>query len=282
MQGTLDGAPDAVRSDARFGYARMPDGTRIRYFRQGPPDAPALLLLHGLSDSSFSFSRILPFVPVQFQAIALDQRGHGESDRPAGGYDLVSLADDAIHVLDAARIDQALVVGHSMGTYVARVMAARAPERVTSLVLLDPGPSGTSAVMHELWQVVAGLTDPVDPVFVREFQESCVNRPVPAEFMDLVVQESLKLPAAVWRAALSALMAYEPVESRITCPALVLGGTHDSVFSVAEMRTVAERIPGGRLRILDGIGHTPQWEDPRTTIGILLEELTAGRVTPSA
>jgi non-heme chloroperoxidase len=270
----VNSAPAAVRSDARFSIAQVPDGTRLRYFRQGPPDAPAVLMLHGLSDSSFSYSRILPLIPPQFQALALDARGHGESGRPETGYDLTNLARDAVAVLDAAHIRSAFVVGHSMGTFIARGMAAIAPDRVSGLMLIDPGPSGTNAVLTGLWDVVARLTDPVDPLFVREFQESCIERPVPPEFLDLVVQESLKLPAAVWRAALAGMMGYEPCEERITCPALVLGGEKDTVFSVDEMKTVADRIPGGRVRILEGIGHTPQWEDPRTTVGILLDELS--------
>ena len=277
MKSTIDSTQTAVRSDARFSFARMPDGTRLRYFRQGPPDAPAVVLLHGLSDSSFSFSRILPLVPPQVQAIALDQRGHGESDRPATGYELSGLASDALNVLDAAHVSRAVIVGHSMGTYVARVMAALAPHRVASLVLIDPGP-GTNAVLQELSDAVAQLNDPVDPAFVREFQESCIRRPVPPEFMDLVVQESLKVPAAAWRAALAGMMAYEPVENRITCPTLVLGGDHDAVFSVDEMSAVARGIKDGRVRMLEGIGHTPHWEDPRTTIGILLEELAAAQI----
>lgn len=279
MNITGNSATAAVRSDARFSIATMPDGVRLRYFRQGAVDGRAILMLHGLSDSSFSYSRILPLIPPQYHALALDIRGHGESDRPAAGYDLTNLAWDAVHVLDAAHVSQALVVGHSMGTFIARTMAALAPERVSGLVLIDPGPSGTSAIMHELGAVVTAMTDPVDPLFVRGFQESCIARPVPPEFMDLVVQESLKLPAAVWRAALASLMAYEPCEEQISCPALVLGGDKDAVFSVEEMTTVADRIPGGRVRILEGVGHTPQWEDPRTTVGVLLDELSRSRPT---
>ena len=279
MNVTGEGAAATVASDARFSVARMPDGTRLRYFQQGPPDAPAILMLHGLSDSSFSFSRILPLIPRQYQAIALDARGHGESERPDTGCQLTELASDALHVLEAARVSKAFVVGHSMGTFVARTMAAMAPDRVAGLILLDPGPTGGNAVLQQLWDVVARLTDPVDPVFVREFQVSCIERPVPPDFLDLVVQESLKLPAATWRAALAGMMAYEPCEDRITCPALVLGGDRDTVFSVSEMQAVASGIPGGRLRILEGIGHTPQWEDPRTTVDILLEELSQSRPT---
>lgn len=272
MDRTLD-ATTAVRSDASFEFAWTPDGTRLRYFRQGPPDAPAVLMLHGLSDSSFSFSRILPLMPPQLQALAPDARGHGESDRPAGGYELEGLARDAAAILDAAHIDRAFVVGHSMGSFIARVLAADAPDRVTGLLLLDPPPSGDGRVLHELRTYAATMTDPIDPVFVREFQESCVKRPVPPEFMDLVVQESLKVPAAVWRAAIAAMTAYDPVEHRITCPTLVLGGEEDAVFSVAEMMVVADRIRGARVRMLPGIGHTPHWEDPETTVSILLEEL---------
>lgn len=253
---------------------RLQDGTTLRYYRQGVTGRLPILMLHGYTDSSFSFSRVLPLLPPEQLVIVPDQRGHGDSDKPEDGYSMEVMARDALHLLEALQVERAMVVGHSMGTFVARQMAAVAPQRVARLMLVDPGPA-TNTVLRELSDAVLQLSDPVDPAFAREFQYSTIQRPVPDEFMELVVRESLKLPARVWRAALAAQMSYEPVEELIACPTLVIGGAQDGVFSAPEQRAIAAAIPGARLTILEGIGHTPHWEDPGGFVATLLDELAS-------
>jgi pimeloyl-ACP methyl ester carboxylesterase len=71
--------------------------------------------------------------------LLLDQRGFGDSDRPQGGYEIRDLAADVVAFLDAASIDRATIVGHSMGSFVARCVAITFPERVDRLVLIGSG-----------------------------------------------------------------------------------------------------------------------------------------------
>jgi pimeloyl-ACP methyl ester carboxylesterase len=164
--------------------------------------------------------------------------------------------------MDALKIERATVVGHSMGSFVARRVAAQAPARVSRLILVGAGVRSGNEEVQGMRPVVDKLTDPVDPVFVREFQLSTVARPVPPEFIDRAVSESLKLPAAVWKQVLTGLLAYPSSEASIRCPTLVIGGDKDAVFSVAQQEALAKAVDGATLTIVPGVGHALHWEDP--------------------
>ena len=130
-------------------------------------------------------------------------------------------------------------------------------------------------VVQEVQGAVRALRDPVDRRFVREFQYSTVNKPVPAEFMERVIAESLKLDAATWKAVIAGLVDYTPAESEIAVPVLVLAGDQDAVFPLAEQRALGEKIDGAHVKVLEGIGHTPQWEDPHRFAAELLAFVSA-------
>jgi non-heme chloroperoxidase len=259
-----------THSSVRHQDVRLPNGVRLHYAEQGPTAGPAVLLLHGYTDSSFSFSRVMPLMPPTMRVIAPDQRGHGKSDRPEQGYSMDDFATDALQLMDALQVPSATVVGHSMSSFVARRMAEKVPERVTRLVLMGSAAKAGNAGMHELMTAVHGLSDPVDAHFARGFQESTVLRPVPADFMNQAIQGSRAVPARVWKDALSGLIAYAPVAAP-TCPTLVLGGDGDSVFSKKEQEELAASIPGAKLEIVEGIGHALHWEDPERFVALLVK-----------
>jgi pimeloyl-ACP methyl ester carboxylesterase len=247
----------------------LKSGVRLRYLEQGPAEGPAVIMLHGYSDSSFSFSRVLPLLPASLRVIVPDQRGHGGSDR-AGDYSMDAMARDVIELMDALNVPSATIVGHSMGSFVARRAAVLAPARVSRLVLTGAGPSSRNAALLEVQRGANALQDPVDETFVRDFQYGSINRPVPAPFMEQAIAESLKLDAATWKAVAAGLVAYTPAEPGIRVPTLVVGGDKDGVFAAEEQRTLAGRIAGARITIVDGIGHTLHWEEPQRFVTELL------------
>ena len=180
----------------------LPSRVRLPYVEQGDPAGVPLLLLHGVTDSWRSFEPVLPHLPASIHAFALTQRGHGDADRPAKGYRTRDFAADVAGFADAVHLGPAVVVGHSMGSTNALAFAIEYPERTLGLVLAASFATyqGNPTVV-EFWKsAVSELTDPIDPGFVREFQESTLAQPVPQAFLDTVVQESLKVPARVWRA----------------------------------------------------------------------------------
>jgi len=252
----------------RYTDARLGDALRLRYLEQGPSEGDAVLMLHGLSDSSFSFSGVLPLLPHTLRVIVPDQRGHGDSDRPAR-YSIDEFALDAVELLDGLQVPRVTLVGHSMGSFIARRIAAFAPGRIERLVLIGTGPSGDNAVTREVAADIHKLSDPVDPEFVRRFQIASSSDQLPREFLERIISESLKLPARVWRASIDAILSYTPVDDQIDCDTLVLGGERDPVFSAAEHRELADRIPNARLRLFDNIGHALHWEDPQALARVI-------------
>jgi non-heme chloroperoxidase len=253
-----------------FSDVHLANGIRLHYAHQGPRFGPAIVLLHGYSDSSFSFSRVMPLLPSELRVVALDLRGHGHSDRPASGYRVREMADDVIQAMDALRIPTAVIVGHSMGSFIAQAIVDRAPDRVTSVVLLGSAPSCDNAVVEGLRETVESLTDPVDEQFVREFQYSTISLPVPAEFMDAAIANSRRMPARVWKQVLRGLLAFRPRMQRSRGRTLVLGGRKDAVFSALEQITLARQFPDGRLQLVEHVGHALHWEQPHTFVDALL------------
>jgi pimeloyl-ACP methyl ester carboxylesterase len=186
----------------------LPNRVTLPYVEQGDPSGVPVLLLHGVTDSWHSFERVLPDLPQTIHAFALTQRGHGDADRPATGYRARDFAADVAAFTNAVGLGPALVVGHSMGSTNAQRFAIDYPERTLGLVLAGAFATyqGNPAVV-EFWQsAVSQLTDPIDPGFVRDFQENTLAQPVPQAFLDTIVQESLKVPARVWRAAFQGLL----------------------------------------------------------------------------
>ena len=250
--------------EPRFADISLSTGVRLRYAAQGDAGGRPVILLHGLSDSWFSYSRVLPEMSGRYRLYALDLRGHGDSDRPAGGYTPRELAADVIAFMDAMGIERAALVGHSMGSFVAQRAAMAAPERVAGLVLIGSAGDARNEVMLELEGAMAALPDSVPTDFATEFQAGTMHLPVPEEFMQRVVSESAKAPARVWRAALAGLLENGRFgglpDSRV--PALVIWGDRDAIFPRAEQERLSVALPVASLRVYPETGHAPHWERP--------------------
>lgn len=245
----------------------LANGLRLPCVDQGDPGGVPVLLLHGVTDSWRSFTPLLPLLPPSIRAIAVTQRGHRDADQPPDGYGLGALAADALGVLDALGLESAVLAGHSMGAAVAQRVAAAHPDRVRGLLLMGGFHSmAHNAAVHELWEVVARLEDPVDPAFVREFQRSTVASPLAPAFLDMVVGESLALPARVWRALFGGFLADDQVDSlaRITAPTVVMWGDRDTICPRADQDVLVRAIPGARLAVVPDVGHALHWENPQT------------------
>lgn len=249
----------------RFGEVALSTGIRMHYAEQGEPRGEPVILLHGYSDSWFSFSRVLSPLSREAHVYALDMRGHGRSDKPDTGYGMSDLAADVIAFMDAKGIVRATVIGHSMGGLVAQQVALAAPKRVARLVLVGTAKSVNSFTgVAELQQAVASLGDPVPEAFVREFQVSTVHGNVPAAFIDRAVSESLLLPARVWHALMTGMLATEPALAlgRSGIPVLVLRGGADAYVSGEATNALVSMVGARRQKTYANTGHAPHWEQP--------------------
>lgn len=116
---------------------------------------PAILLLHGTSANHAVWEPVAEQLTDRATVIAVDQRGHGRSDKPDSGYDGGAFADDVLTVLDALDVPQAIVCGHSLGARNAWVAAARHPERISGVIAVDYTPYVGTPVLDQLATRVA-------------------------------------------------------------------------------------------------------------------------------
>ncbi len=262
---TVEPTAPAVSLDV----VRLSNGVTLHYASRGPRTGPAVIMIHGFSDSWFSFSRILPLLPPELRAIAPDMRGHGDSERPPAGYRIADMADDVVRLMDALNVPKAVLIGHSMGSFVVRKAFELAPERVSRLVLIGGALKANNDGILELQRMINGLTDPVDETFVREFQMSTIAAPVPEPFLEAVIANSRRMPARIWKAVIQGLIEFEPAAIPPPVRTLVLGGREDAVFSATEQMVLARQLPRGELHLVDGIGHTLHWEQPAMFVSAL-------------
>lgn len=257
----------------RFNNINLKTGVRLHYATQGKPSGHPIIMLHGYTDSWYSYSRVLPLLSTEYRIYVLDQRGHGNSTRPAKGYEIPSLARDVLAFMDAKQIKEATIVGHSMGSFVAQHVAATAPHRITRLVLVGSGATLDNDAVSEFHKAVSGLRDPVPVKFVRDFQESSVFAPVPRQFMDRVIAESLKLPARVWQELINGFLRSDVNAelNKITAPVLVIWGEKDSFFPRSTQDVLVSALSQAVFRPYAETGHSPHWERPEQFVKDLEE-----------
>jgi esterase len=254
-------------------HAVIRDGTELVYWTW-PGAGPPTLLLHGIGNYGRYWDLFAHAVGDRLALAAPDARGHGESGRPAGGYAPADFTADALAVLDAAGIERAVVVGHSMGGLHSISLAARHPERVRALVIVDASPEPLAAGAERANRLLFGR-----PARFRDHVEAraYLERTSPG-YPAAVYENRLAFAfreadgALVWRsdpAALDRIMRVRvPAEDRwdalaaIACPTLVVRGTRSNVLSEEVAHQMVQTLADGRLMELDA-GHNVPLDRPR-------------------
>ena len=267
MSASNDSAANtAAASDVQFSSVLLKTGVRLRYAYKGDPSGTPVIMLHGYTDSWFSFSSVLPLLDKKYRIYILDQRGHGDSDRPVGGYAMQQFAGDVLAFMDAMNLKQATIVGHSMGSFVAQHVASEAPERVNKLVLVASATSVRNNTVRELQREIDALNDtaPVPETFARDFQVSTVFQPLAPEFLQGVVKESVKLPVRVWREVMAEMLAPEADVQlkKIKTPTLILWGDKETIFPRSEQDLLISELRNAVLKVYPETGHALHWERP--------------------
>jgi esterase len=143
----------------RTGRARSGD-VQIHFRRLGKPGQAPVLIVHGLSYFSWDWLEVAQALGAEREVIAMDMRGFGDSDwSPAKDYSVPAMAQDIVAVLDHAGWKRALLVGHSMGGRSTTYVAAKHPERVAGLVLVDYTPENAPAGTQRTTEIVGNTPD---------------------------------------------------------------------------------------------------------------------------
>jgi non-heme chloroperoxidase len=251
----------------QFATTHLSTGLQMHYAEQGDREGEAIVFLHAYVDSWFSYSRVLPLLSPSYHAFAPDQRGHGNSDKPQCCYTADDYAADVDAFMDAVGIEKASLVGDSSGGLIAQRVALDFPHRVSRLVLIGSPTTLVSneAVMKAGEEMLAALEDPVSPEFVREFVLGTIHDPVPEEYLERAVSQSLKVPTRVWRDYYEGVVLTVDDTARlheIDVPTLILWGEQDSLLPREEQERRAAAIPNATLRVYPETGHLAHWVRP--------------------
>ena len=243
----------------------------LQYAERGDRAGEAILFLHAYVDSWYSYSRVLPLLSSSYHAFALDQRGHGDSDKPQCCYTVDDFTADVHAFMDAVGIEEATIVGDSSGGMIAQRMALDYPQRVSRLVLIGSPTTlvNNEAIMEAGEQMLAALEAPISPEFVRQFQESWIYHPVPQEFLQEVLSQTLKVPARVWRDYWEGVLLTVDDRTRlgeIAAPTLILWGERDAALPREEQERRAAAIPDAMLKVYPDTGHAVAWERPEWVV----------------
>jgi pimeloyl-ACP methyl ester carboxylesterase len=243
--------------------AELSNGVRLPYAERGDRNGVPVVLLHGLSDSCRAFEPVLPHLPRSVHAYAVTQRGQGDASRP-GSYRLDDLVDDLARFMDAVGLSSAVVGGHSMGSIVATRFAILHPDRTAGLVVMGGATSFTRVGLEEMKAELAVLAADEYVDYLRGFQESTLARPIPADFLEMVVSESAKVAIPTLRALLddTCLVDFSSELGTITAPTLLVWGERDAFCSRHEQDGLLAAIAQARLSVYEGAGHAMHWEEP--------------------
>jgi pimeloyl-ACP methyl ester carboxylesterase len=245
-------------------FIHLKTGIKLEYVEQGNANGVPIIFLHGLSDSWHSFESVLPNLPSSIHAFAISQRGHGDSERPADGYSTHDFASDIASFIKQKNLGPVIIAGHSMGGANAQQFALNYPHLTRALVIIDSDCSFTdNPGMPEFYQQSMQLQS-IDKTFMDEFQKSTLANPIDAAYYDLLVIEGLKVPASVFKAALTAMMTVDFTNElkNITAPVLIFWGDKDSFCQRKDQDQLMKSIPHAKFMEYKNTGHALHWEDP--------------------
>ncbi|HEX9704128.1 MAG TPA: alpha/beta fold hydrolase [Gemmatimonadales bacterium] len=279
--------PASARYPAGTPYAAreiVVDGTRLRYIATGR--GPAVVLLHGLGASMYSWRHTIPPLAVAgFRVIAVDLKGFGFSDRPARGYANADYVRLTLALLDSLGIHDAVLVGNSMGGQIAIEVALARPERVRGLVLLASAGFGVRyplLLRAARWPLVGPVATGLrNRSFTAAILRSLYADPTRVTEADVDQYFAPVAEPDYGRALRGVLREYrfDALEDRVVAvhaPTLVLWGDRDLVISPAVGRALAARFERVAFFMIAGAGHMPQEEAPDSTNPLLMAFLAEG------
>jgi pimeloyl-ACP methyl ester carboxylesterase len=260
----------------------MTNGTTVAFTDTGAPagrpDAPTIVFGHGLLFSGWMFTDQITALSDTYRCVAIDWRGQGATPPAASGYAMDDLALDAAAVIESLGAGRVHYVGLSMGGFVGLRIAARRPELLRSLILLDtsadpedPAAARQDRLLARIYKRF-GLGPVRRPVLKLMFGPSFLadrrSKAVIAEWMSQVARSDR---AGMYGAVLAVADRDGVADElgKIVAPTLVVVGEHDQPTPPERARRIAAGIAGSRLEIVANCGHSSTIEQPKVLTGLI-------------
>jgi pimeloyl-ACP methyl ester carboxylesterase len=251
---------------------------------------PAIVFSHGLLWSTRMWRFQVGALRDRFRCIAYDHRGQGRSEVTPKGYDMDTLAQDAAALIEKVGAAPAHFVGLSMGGFVGMRLAARRPELVRSLALIETAADVEPLRNVPKYKVLALLSrvlgiGPFAPIVMKiMFAPPFLNDPKRAELRQSMLKELLGVDLVGMRRALDGVLFRAAVRDeelgKIRAPTVVISGELDSAVVPARSRQLCDAIPGARFVAIPFAGHTSSIEEPEAITAALLQHFAAGVAAP--
>ena len=261
-------------------------GVRTYVVERG--EGPAVLLLHGLGASSYSWRHLIPELSKKNRVFAVDIPGFGRSDKPADfDYSFAGFVNWVIAFMDHFKIPRASLVGNSMGGVISLRTVLEFPDRVEKIGLLGAPmyPHNRPALLWPLrWPLVGKLLElSMGPWCVKLVaptafhDQSCVTPELLAEYgLSLGTREGCRAVASFMRNIIPAdAPEWIALYPKMKHPALVVHGEFDCIVDRPSVDRFLKTVPNGKLLSIPGCGHAAQEERPDVVVPALLEFLHA-------
>lgn len=245
---------------------------RLNAQTAGDPAAPALVLLHGLFGRSRNLGLLARHFATRCHVLSLDLRNHGDSPH-APGMDYPTLASDVLETLDAHGVNQATLIGHSMGGKTAMMAALMAPPRVSQLVVIDIAPRSYD---HHNAAVAAALQAiPLHAPLSRAAAETMLEAAVPlAATRQFLVQNLRPGAEPAWQIGLDHIAAsmrdiesWPPIAAPpYAGPALFLAGANSDYITTDDRGTITALFPASQIEYIAAAGHWVHADQPTSLI----------------
>lgn len=262
------------------------DGIRLHVTEAGR--GPALLLLHGLSATHFNWEHTMAAFADRFRVIAPDLPGHGRSDKPDAPYTIDFFAGMMRSLGRELGLDEAVVIGNSLGGQIAIQMALDYPTFTRALVLAAPAGGFGQTINALSWSIRATAGPRMLSVALPYALERCVYDPTRAEHIErrrilaerIAHEDYPSFARAVLRALLGAIAAGRQPLHLITQPTLLVWGRNDRLVALSGSRRVTQAVPHARLAVLERCGHIPMLEQPEQFNRLVADFLCRAEAAP--
>jgi pimeloyl-ACP methyl ester carboxylesterase len=260
--------------DASKKLMALPNGESLAFIDTGSPSGSTMVLIHGYTDNARDWVPLLPYLSKSHRLILVDIRGHGQSSKPECYYTRLDFAYDIKLLLDKLGVAKADVVGHSLGSIIAQTFAEYWPERTRRVVLISstggwPPDRPKKPAQFDFAAEIRKLKDPIDPdsPFMIAWWDS--PTPVDPDFIRRQRKDAAGIPLHVWLAVLDQglpVNLYADLQGtlpRLKAPTLLIWGSKDPLMEPEVRQSLRDALPGAKVKIFEGLGHNPFWEDPR-------------------